>query len=264
MTLHFATLTRTLVILRPNAAFPLLRFPLTPVQRTLFTRRTFPARTRRFLDMQETLRVRSGLPRGVELVYLLPPYRSSMVKFVDCFSVVGTVVGAAAIVTYVVWRRFFANTDAEEKVPNETTPSKTSDDNVSDNSEYVVDQRGERWKKSKIQLRMPSTDILSNQFVSLQLLFSIVGFFIVLRVDCARTPLRIFYHPASRHYHAIFSRHFQKERLSSFPASRVLWRHKAFRIVTAEGSDVTLPNKVMPRHFKDEESCRVFSKKKFV
>ena len=263
MTLLLSSWAKPFMISRLSAASLLFRFPSSPVKRTLFTRRTFPARTRRFLDMQESLRVRSGLPRGVELVYLLPPYRSTMVRFVDYCSVISTVVGAGVIVTYVIWRWLFVDTEAEEMTLSENQ-SANSDDNLSDDADYVVDDHGHRWKRRPIQVPTFSSDILSHPYLCLQLLFSFVSPFLVLRIDCARTPLRIFYHPASRHYHAVFSRYFRQERLATFPASRVLLRHGAFRIVTANGSDFTLPNKVMPRHFRDAEHCQVFTHKKFV
>lgn len=218
--------------------------------RTLFTLpRTFPAKTRGYLDFQESLRKADGVPRGVELVYLLPGYHSIFLELSDPFYLAAFYASFAFTLGYFVWRQFIAEDDVEESVIKD------------DSDEYVIDEQGRKWKRKKmklsIQIKAPDTKAVAYfNFLSITFLF------LVCRINNARTPLRIYYHPSLRHYYAVFPRYWRKNRVSPFPPEKVILRHGKFRILTTDGSSNTLPNKVASRHFRDEEHSAVFIKQR--
>jgi len=119
----------------------------------LLHRKTFPAkRTRRFLDFQESLRVRDGLPRGAELVYLLPTYRSILLQGMDRINVVGCIVNGAFATGYALWRLFHYFFGGDESV--EDTNIDVNGNNVNDDDatyHYRLDEQGVRWKTKRVE-----------------------------------------------------------------------------------------------------------------
>ena len=242
----------------------------------LLRRKTFPAkRTRRFLDFQESLRVRDGLPRGAELVYLLPTYRSILLQGMDRISVVGCIVNGAFATGYALLRLFhyFFGDESVENTDIDVNGNNGNDDDAT--YHYRLDEQGVRWKTKRVEWTFNLHQLVTSFIKRVQTpnaentrvvaCWTLITFMLLFhfRMNCARTPLRIFYHHPTRHYFAIFPRHWRRLRVSSFPSTHVLLRHGAFRIITAEGSHYTLPNRIVTRHFKDAQHCQVFSKKKF-
>lgn len=207
--------------------------------------RTFPTKTRSFLQYQDALRLKDGLPRGIELVYLLPKYHSMYLEVSDRIWIVALVAVLAFTPCFIVWRQFSFD-----------------EDQIEDNIEYVYDEHGARWKRKKIGSVNLNSMLIENKIFSYFWISSFSLLFLGLRIDSARTPLRIYYHPSLLRYYAVFPRHWKKNRVNTFAKNRVMLRHGKFLILKPEGSHYTLPNKVWRRHFRDEEHTDVFVKKK--
>jgi len=214
--------------------------------------RTFPPKTRQFAELQETLRLSDGIPKGAELIYMLPKYRANFLSLFDLLCLPTFIASFAFTVGYILWKEFYAEDDEDaEKVVEE--PVKF---------EYYVDEQGVRWKRRKMQSLQTNLKVPESKWAVYLLMFATSFFFLVLRIDNARTVLRIYYHAPMRQYYAVYPRYWKKNRVSPFQTGRVFLAHGKFRILSEEMGPYTLQNKAANRHFRDDEHLAVFVKQK--
>jgi len=218
----------------------------------------FPVKTRSFIRLQDQLRRRDDALGGSELVYLLPVWRVIAIKTLDTLSVVCgavlAVVGSALWFKHYVWPtlcRWVTKVEAEDSI--------MVDQNQADD-EWTVDEHGNRRKVTTIELNLfEHLKAKDNPiFWGVMLIQTVAGFGVV-RVDKARTVLRIYWHPMTKVYTAVFPRLFFKERVQTFSPRCLKIKFHKF-LITKPRNHYVLPNKCHLKYFRDAEHSWMLTK----